>query len=227
MRLGRLISWDIKLQTKYGFYLLYGILTVLYIVILFILPETIREKVASLLIFSDPAAMGLFFMGAIILLEKSQRIPCAFAVSPIDETEYIISKVASLCVIALIVATILETCVETSNLAYMLLGTMLSSIIFTLLGIIIATKITSLNQFILCTVPIEIIGFVPAVLHLFDISYYDVFYVYPPNVCIDMIAGNAFSPIGLLFTVVLIYVLFIIARKCVSRMLKSIGGVSL
>ena len=166
MRLGHLISWDIKLQAKYGFYLLYGILTVLYIVILFMLPEIIREKVASLLIFSDPAAMGLFFMGAIILLEKSQSIPCAFVVSPIDETEYIISKVASLCVIALIVATILEISVETSNLPYMLLGTMLSSIIFTLLGIIIATKITSLNQFILWTVPIEIIGFAPAVLHL-------------------------------------------------------------
>ena len=52
------------------FYFLYTVLTVLYAVVLLAMPESWQEKVAPILIFSDPAAMGLFFMGAIILLEK-------------------------------------------------------------------------------------------------------------------------------------------------------------
>ena len=48
----------------------------------------------------------------------------------------------------------------------LLLGTFLSSVMFTLLGMIIAMKITSLNQFILATVLDEIIAFVPAPIKL-------------------------------------------------------------
>lgn len=92
MRLRGLFLWDIRFQAKYGFYFLYAVLTVIYTIIILAVPENWREKTATVLIFSDPAAMGLFFMGAIILLEKSQHTPCAFAVSPVRPAEYIILK---------------------------------------------------------------------------------------------------------------------------------------
>lgn len=226
MRVVSLTLWDIKFQVKYGFYLLYGILTSFYLVVLFSLPLTWRENATAILIFSDPAAMGLFFMGAIVLLEKSQRIPSTFAVSPVRAREYIVAKVVSLCAIAFVVAAILAIAARVEHLPYTLLGTVLSSVIFTLLGIIIATKVTSLNQFILWTVPIEILGSVPAVFHLFGTSP-AILHFYPANVCMDMIAGNQVTPVGLFFVVVLIIVLFIIARNCVLKMWKSAGGIKL
>lgn len=226
MRLGSLIFWDIKFQVKYGFYTLYSILTALYLAALFIMPQAWRENAAAILIFSDPAAMGLFFMGAIVLLEKSQRVPCAFAVSPVKATEYIVAKVVSLCAIALVVATMLAIAAKVECLPYTLLGTALSGIIFTLFGMIIATKITSLNQFVLWTVPIEIVGFVPAILHLFGISLAALRW-YPANVCMDMIAGNEGTLIGLLITIALVVALFVAARKCILRMWQSTGGVKL
>lgn len=226
MRLGNLIMWNIKFQIKYGFYLLYAILTFLYLMVLFAIPELWRKNAVALLIFSDPAAMGLFFMGAIVLLEKSQKVLCAFAVSPIRAMEYIIAKVVSLCAIALIVAAILAIALKVENVAYILFGTALLGAVFTLLGIIIATKITSLNQFILWTVPIELIGFTPAILHLFGIAP-DVLRFYPTNICMDMIAGNGTTVIGLLTVIGLIAMLFVAARKCVLKMWKSTGGVTL
>ena len=120
MRLKSLILWDMKFQVKYGFYLLYGILTLLYLLVLSAIPETWRENIAAILIFSDPAAMGLFFMGAIVLLEKSQKIPCAFAVSPVNAGEYIAGKVISLCVIALVVAAVLALAAGAGCLPYTL-----------------------------------------------------------------------------------------------------------
>ena len=164
MRFKNLLLWDMKFQARYGFYLLYGILTAFYVVILFSLPQSWKENVAALLVYSDPAAMGLFFMGAIILLEKSQRVTSFFAVSPIRVLEYVCSKVLSLSLIGLLVAVVLAAVSNHKSLLLVLSVSFLSSVLFTLSGIIIATKITSLNQFILATIPVEIIAFVPAIL---------------------------------------------------------------
>lgn len=220
MRLVSLIIWDIKFQVKYGFYFLYGILTPLYVFVLLSMPQPWQKNAAALLIFSDPAAMGLFFMGAIVLLEKSQRVPCAFAVSPVRAMEYVIAKVVSLGAIALVSAAILAIAAKVENLAYSLLGTAISGVIFTLLGIIIATKITSLNQFVLWTIPIEAIGFIPAILHLFEIAP-AVLRFYPAGLCMDMIAGNDTTVIGLLIVTALIMALLVAAGKCVLIMWKS------
>jgi len=226
MRFGSLFLWDICFQAKYGFYFLYAVLTVLYVILLFAFPETWSEKAAAILIFSDPAAMGLFFMGAIVLLEKNQHTPCAFAVSPVRPMEYIIAKVSSLSAISLVVAAILALAASVDNLYVVLLGTGLSGAIFTLSGIIIATKITSLNQFILWTVPIEIVCFVPAILHLFKITPAWLRY-YPVNVCMEMISGYTPSAIGFFNVIALMAVLTVLSKCCVIKMWRGTGGVKL
>ncbi|MDE6673379.1 MAG: ABC transporter permease [Acetatifactor sp.] len=226
MRLRNLFLSDLRFQAKYGFYFLYAALTVIYVVILFALPPNWREKAAVILIFSDPAAMGLFFMGAIVLLEKSQHTPCAFAVSPVRAMEYIIAKVGSLSAISLVVATALALAVSVSNLYIVLLGTVVSSVIFTLFGIIVATKIVSLNQFILWTVPIETVCFVPAILHLFKLTP-AWFQYYPVNVCMDMVSGHFPSAIGFFSVIIMMTILLVLARFYVLKMWDSIGGVKL
>ena len=97
---------------------------------------------------------------------------------------------------------------------------------FTLSGMIIATKITSLNQFILATVPVEIIAFVPAVLHLFNMTP-EYIRIYPANVCMDLILGRDFSVVGLALTIGLIVLLFWAACQCVWNMWKNQGGIKL
>jgi len=226
MRLRSLFLLDMRFQAKYGFYFLYAVLAVIYTIILFVLPENWREKAAAILIFSDPASMGLFFMGAIVLLEKSQHTPCAFAVSPVRPMEYIIAKISSLSVISLVVAAVLALAASVNRLHIVLLGTMISSVIFTLLAIIIATKIISLNQFILWTVPIEMVCFVPAILHLFKITPAWLGY-YPINVCIEMVSGHAPSATGLFSVVALIAILLAVSKYCVLKMWSSMGGVKL
>lgn len=226
MRFKSLFLLDMRFQAKYGFYFLYAVLTVIYVIALLAVPESWKEKTAVVLIFSDPASMGLFFMGAIVLLEKSQHTPCAFAVSPVRPMEYIIAKVSSLSAISLVVAAILALAAGVNHLHIVLPGTVISSVIFTLLGIIIATKIISLNQFILWTVPIEIVCFVPAILHLFKITPAGLRY-YPINVCMDMVSGYAPSAIGIFIVIALTAILFVLSKYCVLKMWDSMGGVKL
>lgn len=226
MRLKKLFLLDMRFQAKYGFYFLYAALTVIYITVLFTLPENWKEKAAAILIFSDPASMGLFFMGAIVLLEKSRHTTCALAVSPVHAAEYVIAKVCSLSAISLVVAAILALAADANHLHIVLFGTFLSGVIFTLSGIIVARKITGLNQFILWTVPIEAVCFVPAILHLFKITPAWCRY-YPVNVCMDMVSGHSSSATGFLGVVAMMVILFVISGFCVSKMWDSMGGVKL
>lgn len=223
MRLRSLFLFDMRFQAKYGFYFLYTVLTAVYIVILLAIPGSWREKAAAVLIFSDPAAMGLFFMGAIVLLEKSQHTPCALAVSPVRAIEYMIAKAGSLSAVSLAVAALLALAADAKHLHIILPGTMISSVVFTLLGMIVATKTESLNQFILWTVPVELACFVPAVLHLFEVTPAWLKY-YPANVCMDMVSGHSPSAAGLLIVTAMIIILFIYTKFCVLKMWNRTGG---
>ena len=73
MKLRRLVCGDIHFQWKYGFYFIYFVLTVIYVFGITALPDNWKHNAAAIMIYSDPAAMGLFFMGAIVLFEKSQK----------------------------------------------------------------------------------------------------------------------------------------------------------
>ena len=226
MRLRQLLLWELRFLARYGILFLYGFLTALYAVVLVSLPPSWQRNAAALLIFSDPAAMGLFFMGAIILLEKRQRVTAGLAVSPIKAWEYVCAKVLSLSAVALAVPAVLGAAVKCSRMPMVLLGTFLSSALFTLLGLILATRAESLNHFLLASVPVEILTFLPAALHLLGIAP-DWLSLYPANVCMDFIAGRGCSAAGLVLTAALTGLLYAAARSCVLNMWKGDGGVRL
>ena len=226
MRLRNLLIWDMRFQLRYGFYLLYTFLTLFYIVVLTAMPSSLRGYAAAVLIFSDPSAMGLFFMGAIVLLEKNQRVTSFMAVTPLKAEEYVLSKVLSLNAIALVVAMILTLSVGGRKIVPVLIGTFMAGTLFTLCGVIVATKITSLNQFILATVPVEIVGFVPAILHLCGITPRS-WGIYPANACMDLVAGREASIIGLVLCALIIAALFRASVSCVQKMWQEQGGVKI
>ena len=198
----------------------------IYAVVIHALPEKWRDITATILIFSDPGAMGLFFMGAIILLEKSQRTLCSMAVSPVSEGEYIWSKVFSLGIISTGVAVLLAITSGKAHIFLLILGSIITSVIFSLLGMIVATKIDSLNQFILGTVPVEILGFGPAILYVFQIDF-PFFKFFPPNICIAMVAGAAPTLLEIGILVLFIIILYFMARRNVRKMWRRLGGAKL
>ncbi len=83
MRFRHLMVWELRFMMRYSILLLDILLTSLYAALLISLPPSWKENTAALLIFSDPAAMGIFFMGAIVLLEKSQHVTAFLSVSPL------------------------------------------------------------------------------------------------------------------------------------------------
>ena len=227
MRLGRLICSDIHFQWKYGFYFIYFILTVLYVCGIASLPGHWKTDIASIMIYSDPAAMGLFFMGAIVLLEKSQKVLNAIVVSPVKMSEYILSKTVALIAISTVIAMILGLVSGSNQLLSIAVGTALTSAIFTMLGIIAATKISNLNQFLIVIMPIEIVCFVPPIVGLF-VKLPDIFRFFPFTACMNLITGKSILlSFDMVLVIATLIILYIVARHTVKDMWKSLGGVKL
>lgn len=208
MRLVSMIRNDVKFQLRYGFYVIYAIICIFYIGILAALPESIRKTVAIILIYSDPAALGLFLMGAMILLEKSERILQTFAVSPVRVEEYVVAKTLSLAFTATIIAGILAVAAGIEHYLATAIFAGFTSVLFTLLGIALAANIRTLNQFIIITTPFEIIMFVPALFYLFG-KQGEIMRLLPPNICMGFLmevhwnlwieSGILLFTIGILF----------------------------
>ena len=227
MRLGRLIRGDIHFQWKYGFYFIYFILTLLYVCAIAALPEHWKNNIAAIMIYSDPAAMGLFFMGAIVLLEKSQKVLNAMVVSPVKVSEYILSKTIALIVISSIIALILGFVSGSNHLPGIAVGTALTSAIFTMLGIIAATRISNLNQFFIVIMPIEIVCFVPPIVGLF-VKLPDIFRFFPFTACMNLITGKSILlSFDMVLVIATLIILYMVARRTVQRMWRTLGGVKL
>ena len=53
-----------------------------------------QTQVHSVLLFFDPAVIGIVFVGALVLFEKSENVLQALIVTPMKTDDYLLSKIA-------------------------------------------------------------------------------------------------------------------------------------
>ena len=165
-RLLALTGGEFRFAARYGILALYGLLVILYILLLSATGDAARPTAAGVVILTDPAAMGLFFMGAMVLLEKSQRVNCALAVSPVRVWEYTVAKAFALMAVGLCAALPVGAYAGL-NLWGVCLSVIPASTLFTMLGMMVACRSDSLNRFLLLSIPVELVAFVPALFYWF------------------------------------------------------------
>ena len=229
MRKVNVIKGDMFFQWKYGFYMLYLLMIIIYYVIFSFLTGNVKDTIVSICVYSDPAAMGMFFMGALILLEKSQRITNSIAISPVTVEEYILGKIVSVGIISEIVGVILMLQGHTENYFLCAIGIFAGSVIFSLCGIIVGAKIESLNQYIIGTLPFEIMGFVPVILYRIGFMWDNKLMIIHPGCSVmRLIEGDTEMAVGAVASIVIwIILLFWIADISVRKMFRKSGGVKL
>ena len=96
-----------------------------------------------------------------------------------------------------------------------------------MLGIIAATKISNLNQFLIVIMPIEIVCFAPPIVGLFVKLPY-LFRFFPFTACMNLITGKSvLLSFDMVLVIATLIILYIVARHTVKHMWKSLGGVKL
>ena len=229
MRKVNVIKGDMFFQWKYGFYMLYLLMIIIYYVIFSFLTGNVKDTIVSICVYSDPAAMGMFFMGALILLEKSQRITNSIAISPVTVEEYILGKIVSVGIISEIVGVILMLQGHTENYFWCAIGIFAGSVIFSLCGIIVGAKIESLNQYIIGTLPFEIMGFVPVILYRIGFLWNNKLLIIHTGCSVmRLIEGDTEMAVGAVASIVIwTILLFWRADISVRKMFRKSGGVKL
>lgn len=230
-RIGSLIMTNIKFQMKYGFYFLYAVFTVLYLFVLSLVPSDMSEITVELLIFSDPAVMGLFFMGAIVLLERNQRVIESLAVSPVCFEEYLIGKVVSIGIISIAVSGILLAGAArhgTNEMSIIEIGARIlavfgASTFFSLLGVLAAFYSESLMQFVMYTIPVELVFSAPGILQIFGIMPKWMCWC-PGIMAMIGIRGNVMAA-GLIY--IWVVAAFVFVKAVAERKYRKEGGINL
>jgi len=163
-----LIRKDILLQWRQGFWLVYFIVSCIYIIILLNIPAEHRMIASLIMILSDTTMLGVLFIGAVILLEKQQSVIHSLFVTPLKPSHYILSKSISLSLIAITMSILVYLPVGTVSVhTFLILGTtILTAGIFVMFGIGIATKVTTINQYFGRLMLFSILILIPVVPYL-------------------------------------------------------------
>ena len=167
-RVGHALITDIRFQWKQGFYTIYFIVSFIYLLILSQLPHFILDYALPIIVFSDPSILGLFFIGGMVLLEKEQGVLQMLVVTPLTIKEYVLSKVIALTFIAILAGLLMTgiSAYQPVNYFLLLIGIILTSIFFTLIGFMISTRAKNLNTFFLYMMPWTALFMVPCVFYV-------------------------------------------------------------
>ncbi len=182
----KLTKYDILFQLKQGFYTVYAILVTIYILLLFYLPQSVRMDVTAYILLSDTSVMGLTFVGALVLLEKQQSILQTLFITPLKLSTYLWGKVISLTILALLTSSLIGFLPGgmLPNPVAMLSAVILSSIFFTFIGLGIAARVNTLNEYLSGIMLGGLITVAPVALYFFipDISV-----IFPVNAAVDLL----------------------------------------
>ncbi len=210
-KLSNAIKSDFKFQYKEGFFLIYLIICIIYLVILSVLPSSILPLVLSILIYSDPAGIGLFFIGGILMLERRQGIINYLNVTPLLTQEYILSKIITLSGIAVVVSLIItffSSITESVNYFVLITSTFLTANFFTMIGILIAITCTNLNEYFIKIIPWMILLSIPCIGLIF-IPYTELLSIIPSVASLQLIIGAFYGITTIKYILLTVYLLII------------------
>ena len=191
------IKWDMLRQQRYQIFAAAALLTLIYIALLRFLPLEGQNAVIITLIYSDPTSLGLLFIGAIYLFERSENTLAALAVTPLRPWHYLLSKTITLTFLAILcsIAMILAAVGTDFQPVYFVLGIGLSASLFTLLGFILASGCNTFNEYVMKMGLIMLPVALP-ILHLFGVFAGPWNYVIPVQAGLVLLEASL-SPVAL------------------------------
>lgn len=190
-RFRSMIMNDIRFQVRHGIYSAYALITTMYVLLLFFLPERVQAMAITLIVFSDPSVLGFFFVGGIILLERGQNVMDNLFVSPLRLKEYLLAKAGSLAVLSVTTSVVIHglTLGFSSVRLPFVLGVLMTSVFFTLLGIGLAVRCRSTNGFFL-KAPMYTLVFILPLLPFLNLFESSLFFILPTHSTLQLLGAS-------------------------------------
>ncbi|MEN8203524.1 MAG: hypothetical protein ABFS28_13080 [Bacteroidota bacterium] len=185
-----LLKKDITLQWRQGFWLVYFVVSALYVIVLFNISREHRMMVSLIMILSDTTMLGVLFIGALVLLEKQQAVIHSLFVTPLEPSGYIWSKTISLSLIATVMSILVYLPVWQFSVYSLLL---LLCIVFTagtfsMLGLGLAAGVDTINQYFAVQMGVSMLLILPVLPYLL-LDQHPAFLFLPYIASLDLMLG--------------------------------------
>lgn len=229
-RLVSTVRLDLLQQYRYGIYFAAGFVTLLWIALLYSLPEAVEEFAVTFIVFTDLSAVGYVFIAGMVLFEKGEKTLFALLVTPLRFREYLASKLATLTVLAvvMVLAVITGGYGFGFNPALLVLGVLFTSLISLLVGFIFVAPFDSISEYLIPG-QLPTIVLVAPLVHFFGILPSPIFYLIPTQGSL-LLLGGAFGitqPSAWQFAYAVLYQLFwvaglaLLARRVFDRYIAA------
>lgn len=220
---------DIRYQWRYGFYFIYAFVIAFFVGVIRVLPPGWRQIGLTAVLLTDPALLGFFFIGGILQLERGEGLLDALFLSPLRPWEYIVSKGASLGVLATLAGCLMALGSGVPGIRYGLLVPVLflGSVCFTWIGIATAVNLRSMNAYFGVDGLWEMAMTVPPMLLLFEVGF-PLLEAFPGSNILRLIEAAVgrgvsawFPGLGL---AAWLAVVFVLTRRRMVSALSRLGG---
>lgn len=227
------VRLDLLQQLRYGFYYAAGFVTLLWIALLYSLPETVAEVAVTFVVFTDLAAVGYVFIAGTVLFEKGEKTLFALLSTPLRFREYLASKLATLTALALVMSLVVIGAGYGFgfDLTLLVLGVFFTSLISLLVGFIFVAPFDSISEYLIPG-QLPTLVLVAPLVHFFGIWESPIFYLIPTQGSL-LLLGGAFG-ITQLFAWQIVYAvlyqllwvagLALLARRVFDRYIVARGG---
>lgn len=160
----KLLRHDLLLLNRYQIISISVAITLIYIgLFLWLRQFGIAEEVLIVLLFNDPAILGLMFIGVMMMFEKSESTITALSVLPISAADYLWSKAISLTGVALFCALAialvgLGTAFSWIHFSLSLIGV---TLLFSFIGVWVVAGERDLNRYLMKVAGVVIVLSLP------------------------------------------------------------------
>jgi fluoroquinolone transport system permease protein len=195
-RLSATIQNEFKLQFRNGFYYASAFVAVLLVIGLLQIPAESRTWILPVLILQNLMINTFYFIGGLVLLEKSQGTLEAQVVTPLRTGEYLAAKVVTLGVLSLVESTVIVVLSHGTGFDFvsMTAGILSMAAFLTLFGFIVVARYDSINEYLLPSVLYLFVFSVP-ILDYFGIFQSWLFYLHPMQAPL-LLMKSAFLPVA-------------------------------
>ena len=236
--LKNMLKWEFTLQSRYKIIHI----SILSIFLYFLTTQAVESlkgqtQVHSLLLFFDPALIGIMFVGALVLFEKSENVLQALVITPMKTDDYLLSKIISLTILSLISAILFMSLMIifndiSFNLFFLVAGIILTSVMLILLGFILVSRVNSINGYLLWMI-IAFLGLTfPPLLQLLGLFENPLIYLWPTQASFILLDGVFHAATleiweiayGVIYQVFWIVLLYVLAKKAFYKNIILKGG---
>ena len=189
-------KWQFILLIRNNIVVLSFVVTAIYAGIFFAIKDLGNmEKVLTLIILNDPAIIGLFFIGLMVIIERNQQVLSALFVAPISHHVYLISRILSLSLICWVCALGMAFSVlgTSFNLVHFSFGVWGVSIMSCLAGLYLVSYTLEFMSFVLKSIPVLLFFINIPLLNYFEVTNIGFFRLFPAQGSLDLIINSYYE----------------------------------